>query len=44
MVTTTQKDGETWFQCEECGLLFDVEDDAEAHEGNCDTDSPSYLQ
>lgn len=44
MVTTTQKDGETWFQCEECGMLFDVRSDAEAHEGNCDTDSPSYLQ
>ncbi|WP_449271780.1 DUF7128 family protein [Haloferax litoreum] len=44
MVTTTEKDGETWFQCEECEMLFDVRSDAEAHERNCDTDSPSYLQ
>ncbi|ADE04022.1 MULTISPECIES: DUF7128 family protein [Haloferax] len=44
MVATTEKDGATWYRCEECGMLFDVRSDAEAHEENCDTDSPSYLQ
>ncbi|ELZ85955.1 putative C2H2 zinc finger DNA-binding protein [Haloferax elongans ATCC BAA-1513] len=44
MVATTQKDGSTWYRCEECDMLFDLEEDAKAHEEYCDTDSPSYLQ
>ncbi|TQR22034.1 hypothetical protein C9J85_02170 [Haloferax sp. wsp5] len=36
MVATTEKDGATWYRCEECGMLFDVRSDAEAHEG-CDS-------
>jgi uncharacterized C2H2 Zn-finger protein len=44
MVTTTRRDDRTWYECEDCGMLFDSEADAEAHEGHCDTDSPSYLQ
>ncbi|MFC7203776.1 hypothetical protein ACFQJC_09630 [Haloferax namakaokahaiae] len=44
MVAATQKDGETWYQCDECGMLFDSKRDAKAHEEYCDTDSPSYLQ
>ncbi|MCU4753836.1 hypothetical protein OB919_17925 [Halobacteria archaeon AArc-curdl1] len=46
MVSTTQRDGETWYECEECGLLFDLEEDAKAHEQNCDDDDdgPSYIQ
>lgn len=44
MVTTTERDDMTWYQCEECGLLFDAKDDAEQHERNCDAEDPSYLQ
>ncbi|SFR42919.1 DUF7128 family protein [Halogeometricum limi] len=46
MVSTTQKDDATWYRCEECGLLFDSQTDAEMHEENCDSDddTPSYLQ
>jgi uncharacterized C2H2 Zn-finger protein len=44
MVSRTKRDGETWYECDECGMLFDDEGDAEKHEANCDTDSPSYLQ
>jgi hypothetical protein len=46
MVSTTEKDGATWYRCEECGLMFDAESDARTHETNCDSDddSPSYLQ
>lgn len=44
MVSTTERDNMTWYQCEGCGLLFDSEDEAKQHEGNCDTESPSYLQ
>ncbi|WP_251341200.1 DUF7128 family protein [Haloplanus halophilus] len=46
MVTTTERDGMTWYECEVCGMLFDDRDDAEQHEDNCDSDSadPSYLQ
>ena len=44
MVTTTRREDGTWYECEDCGMLFDDEADAKAHEGNCDTESPSYLQ
>ena len=44
MVTTTKRDGVTWYECEDCGMLFDSQEDAKQHEANCDTDSPSYLQ
>lgn len=44
MVTTTQRDQMTWYQCEECGLLFDDERDANQHEAMCDAEGPSYLQ
>ncbi|WP_281259882.1 DUF7128 family protein [Halalkaliarchaeum desulfuricum] len=44
MVTTTQRDDMTWYQCEECGLLFDERADAEKHEKTCDAEEPSYLQ
>ena len=44
MVTTIQRDDGTWYECEACGLMFDAESDATAHEEHCDTDSPSYLQ
>ncbi|MDR5674147.1 hypothetical protein RH858_13505 [Halalkaliarchaeum sp. AArc-GB] len=44
MVTTTQRDDMTWYQCEKCGLLFDERADAEKHEENCDAEEPSYLQ
>jgi hypothetical protein len=44
MVTTTQRDDMTWYECEGCGLLFDSEADAEQHEANCDAEDPSYLQ
>jgi hypothetical protein len=44
MVSTVQRDGQTWYECEECGLLLDDESDAEAHEKTCDAEEPSYLQ
>jgi len=46
MVTTTERDGMTWYECEVCGMLFDDRSDAQQHEENCDSDSadPSYLQ
>jgi uncharacterized C2H2 Zn-finger protein len=44
MVTTTSREDGTWYECEDCGMLFDDRADAEQHEGHCDTDSPSYLQ
>ncbi|WP_255453933.1 MULTISPECIES: hypothetical protein [Natronomonas] len=44
MVATTQRDGSTWYECEECGLLFDDQSDAKQHEANCDAEGPSYIQ
>jgi len=44
MVVTTERDGMTWYKCEECGLMFDDREDAEQHERNCDAEGPSYLQ
>lgn len=44
MVTTTTRDEMTWYQCEECGLLFDREEDAREHEKHCDAEDPSYIQ
>ncbi len=44
MVATTQRDGETWYECEDCGLLFDDRDDARMHEADCDGEDPSYIQ
>lgn len=44
MVTTTTRDEMTWYRCEECGLLFDNEDDAKEHEKHCDAEEPSYIQ
>ncbi|WP_255568316.1 hypothetical protein [Salinarchaeum sp. IM2453] len=44
MVTQTERDGSIWFECEECGLLFDNEQDAMQHEENCDAEEPSYIQ
>jgi uncharacterized C2H2 Zn-finger protein len=43
MVTTTERDGETWYECEACGLLFDSREDAAAHEARCDAEAPSYI-
>jgi hypothetical protein len=44
MVSQTTKDDATWYECEECGLLFDDQEDAKAHERNCDAEDPSYIQ
>ena len=44
MVGQTEREGMTWYVCETCGLMFDDPDDAQAHEANCDTDSPAYIQ
>lgn len=44
MVSTVERDGGTWYQCDECGLLLDDKQDAKAHEENCDADDPSYFQ
>jgi len=34
----------TWYECEECGMLFDDREDATRHEQNCDAEDPSYIQ
>jgi uncharacterized C2H2 Zn-finger protein len=44
MVVTTERDDMTWYRCEECGLMFDDQYDAEQHEANCDSEDPSYIQ
>lgn len=44
MVATTERDDMTWYECEECGLLFDAEEDASQHETACDAEDPSYIQ
>ena len=46
MVSTTERDGMTWYECEVCGMLFDAREDAKQHEETCDDDTadPSYLQ
>ncbi len=44
MVGETERDGMTWYECEQCGLLFDNRDDALHHEENCDAEEPAYIQ
>ena len=44
MVATTERDGSTWYECEECGMLFDAQGDARQHEETCDSEEPSYIQ
>jgi uncharacterized C2H2 Zn-finger protein len=44
MVATTERDGQTFYECEGCGMLFDLEDEAQQHESACDEEDPDYLQ
>lgn len=44
MVQEMERDGSTWYACDGCGMLFDVETDAESHEEECDGEEPSYIQ
>lgn len=44
MVVETERDDMTWYQCEQCGLMFDNRDDATEHEKHCDSEEPSYIQ
>ncbi|WP_425493224.1 DUF7128 family protein [Halovivax cerinus] len=44
MVAETERDGETWYECEMCGMLFDDREDAATHEANCDDEDPTYIQ
>ncbi|MFC7177634.1 DUF7128 family protein [Halosegnis marinus] len=44
MVHETERDGATWYACDGCGMLFDVREDAESHEADCDGEEPSYIQ
>lgn len=44
MVTPTEKDGMTWYECDLCGLLLEDREEARQHERNCDAEEPSYLQ
>jgi len=43
MVEQVERDGETWYRCEACGMMFDVERDAAEHEEDCDGEEPSYI-
>jgi rubredoxin len=44
MVAQTEREDGIWYECEECGLMFDEKDDARQHEANCDAEEPSYIQ
>jgi rubredoxin len=44
MVSETQREDGTWYECEACGLMFDTQTDAKQHEENCDAEEPSYIQ
>ena len=44
MVVQTQRDDATWYECEQCGMLFDDRQDANQHEEACDVEDPSYIQ
>lgn len=44
MVVETERDGATWYECEECGLLLETRTEAEQHEDHCDAEEPSYVQ
>ncbi|APW99576.1 hypothetical protein CHINAEXTREME_18175 [Halobiforma lacisalsi AJ5] len=44
MVVQTERDDATWYECENCGLLFDEKSDAAEHEQRCDDTEPSYIQ
>lgn len=44
MVVETDRDDMTWFECEQCGLMFDSREDARQHETTCDSEEPSYIQ
>lgn len=44
MVTETERDDMVWYECDDCGLMFDNEQDAREHEKNCDAEEPSYIQ
>lgn len=44
MVSQTERDDMTWYQCDHCGLMFDVEEDARQHEENCEGEGADYIQ
>jgi uncharacterized C2H2 Zn-finger protein len=44
MVARTERDDTTWYQCEQCGMMFDDRSDAEQHEEHCDSEDPTYIQ
>lgn len=44
MVDETERDDATWFECEDCGLMFDDRSDAHKHETHCDAEEPTYIQ
>ena len=44
MVSETTHDEMTWYECDQCGLMFDAKEDARQHEQNCDAEEPSYIQ
>jgi hypothetical protein len=44
MVVETEHDGETWYECELCGLMLNNPDEAQQHEDNCDGEEPDYYQ
>jgi len=44
MVVQTERDDATWYECEQCGMLFDEKGDAAQHEEACDAEDPSYIQ
>ncbi len=44
MISTTTRDKRTWFECDQCGLVFDDREAAKQHETNCDAEEPTYIQ
>jgi uncharacterized C2H2 Zn-finger protein len=43
MVDTVTKEGDTFYECEACGMLFEIREEASEHEANCDAEDPTYI-
>lgn len=46
MVSRTERDDGTWYECEVCGMLFETREEATEHETRCGGDEadPTYIQ
>jgi len=46
MVSRTERDDGTWYECAVCGMLFEAREEATEHEDRCggDETDPTYIQ